>query len=452
MEIKKSSSLYSLFLHYLTLFCIVGITLIMLFVFIFYFALKNKFILSANYSELAIQKIKNQLIIDTPFDSSLIPFTCTYTLFDKNGKIKSSNIKKGELEDLNKYLTDKLQQSKYQYVLIERNNNDKLIIKYDVLAHFSNPKLHKLFPNPELILLLISFSFLIIVAIFISIRFSKKLKVELSPIIKATNAIKEKDLDFDVVSTHIREFNTVLQSIDNLKLALSTSLKEQWKMERNKNFQISAIAHDIKTPITIIKGNSELLLETYPSPEDRILLEYIKTSSEKIEKYSELLIASSFTTEDENCNKDNIYVLDFVEDLINQSKALCKIKNITLHTEQHTLPKYFYGDKILINRAVLNIIDNAIQHSPNKSTVVFKIIGISNSLSFIIIDCGIGFTANGLKYATNKFYTQQTSRSGTHYGLGLHIAKMVAKKYNGKLTIENKNNNKGAKVSLILYN
>ncbi len=89
--------------------------------------------------------------------------------------------------------------------------------------------------------------------------------------------------------TGIREFNAVLHSIQDMEKALEQSLKEQWEMEQNRRMQISAVAHDLKIPLTVVRGNVELLLEEDFSGGDRELLEGIRAGAGRIEQYTGLL-------------------------------------------------------------------------------------------------------------------------------------------------------------------
>lgn len=99
-----------------------------------------------------------------------------------------------------------------------------------------------------------------------------------------------QDLDFEVKNSDVKEFNEVLISISNMKIALKESLMMQWHMEKEKKNQICALAHDIKTPITIIKGNAELLKESQLCQEDREFTDYIINNADKVEKYISILI------------------------------------------------------------------------------------------------------------------------------------------------------------------
>ena len=454
MEIKrkKDISLHMLFLRYLAIFCTIIIFIISIIIFSFYYALSKGFILPANFAEQTLNEVENQLQESEPFDQSLIPFTCTYTLFTETGEIKNSNMSKKDLEYVKEYFSENNNTLMEKYKIIKRSDGDSIVIKYDILAHFASPVLHKLFPKPELLAIIISFSCMILTAVVIALRFSRKLKTQLDPIINATDSIKQRKLDFEIIPTQIKELNRVLESINKLKTALSDSLNQQWNMEQNKKIQISAIAHDIKTPLTIIKGNTELLLESEISKEDKGLLQYIKTSSERIENYIQLLITSITIKDTVNLHNQSFYVKDFISKIINQGKAICHVKNITLYTDVNCLPETFVGDELLISRAILNIIDNAVEYSPYESKIEFRINGSDKDLSFIVADRGKGFSAEGLKNATTEFFTEQIERSGNHYGMGLYIAKSVAEKYQGQLEIKNRLKGNGAVVSFTIRN
>lgn len=89
--------------------------------------------------------------------------------------------------------------------------------------------------------------------------FAKELRKELKPVMDATTKIEEQELEFNISSSRIIEFNDILKSIYNMKNSLKKSLKTQWNIERQQKEQVSALAHDLKTPLTIIGGNADRL-------------------------------------------------------------------------------------------------------------------------------------------------------------------------------------------------
>ncbi|MTV64584.1 histidine kinase dimerization/phospho-acceptor domain-containing protein, partial [Streptococcus pneumoniae] len=82
------------------------------------------------------------------------------------------------------------------------------------------------------------------------------------------------------------EFNDVLNSLDIMKKALSDSLRENWIKEENKRSQISALMHDLKTPVSIVQGNAELLKVTDLTDEQKDYVEYIIKNSTRISDYT----------------------------------------------------------------------------------------------------------------------------------------------------------------------
>lgn len=455
MDLKwlKTTTLFRLFLRYILIFCSVIVFCAMAFMMSFLYGINTGVILPANYSESELQSVESQLRESEMFDESLIPFSCTYILINQDGTLESSNMSEDEVLQIQKSLTEKPyfpSSATVQYKLINRLDGSSLLIKYDILAHFASPMLHNLFPKPELLIIVVLFILFILLTLIIALAFSKRLKIELVPIEQATTAIKEQDLHFEIRTTRIKEFNKVLQSMDELKIALTDSLKQQWEMEENKSNQIAALVHDIKTPLTIIKGNTELVLEGELAVQDNDLLENILHSSVKIESYIDLLMLATTLSNPAMVNKQLFSLPDFIMTMEKQGESLCRYKNIELIVERHNIPPTIMGDVTLIGRAVLNILDNAIEYAPSGSQIVFRITGKDDDIHFTVIDNGKGFSVEGLKNATAEFFTEKVERSGKHYGMGLYIVDSVAEKHGGKLLIANRNDTSGAVVTLII--
>lgn len=451
MAIKKQKAigLYWLFLKFLAFFCFSTVLLILTLYMILVIGINSGFILPANYAEQTVRQISEQIADMEEFDEAVIPFPCKYVLFDENIKVLSSNMNPNEIAKAQEVWRNSAVYTNEWYMIIHREDS-VCIISYDMYPHFSSPVLHKIIPNPEWCGIALFFVGFFTMAIGIAFAFGRKLKKELEPIMEATEAIKRQDLHFDVNATRIREFNTVLESIQGMSEALEDSLKQQWSLEQHRKRQISALAHDIKTPLTIIRGNTELLQESELYPEDMELLDYIHTSSDKIEKYLGLLMAAAKAEKDDELKSENFSVSTCIKELEKQAKAQCKAKNISLIIKKEALPEVFCGDKELIFRAVTNILDNAIEYTPEFGEIEFIMRGSSNQLTFTVTDHGKGFSEDSLRLATQEFYTEQKERSGKHYGLGLFMAKSVAIKHNGELLLANKSDGCGAIVTLVI--
>lgn len=447
MEIRKKTtiSIYRLFLEHLIGLSVAIIVFIMVLILLASISFQSGFVLQANYTEEKLNQLEGTLIEN--FDKNRLPPYCSYVVIDVNGEIITSNMTEKDIKKTKSYLLSGTKSYFDFYKQISQDNGNIVIIKYDMLAHFSNPILHKMIPYPEIFMLFVLFGFIILFAIITSSKFTKKLKQNLNSIITATEKIENQDLNFDITPTRILEFNSVLDAIDKLKVALSISLKEQWDKEQQKKLQLSALAHDIKTPLTVIKGNVELLAESDSSKEDKELISFIQASSDTIEKYLELLM-SVVNNNSIHIDKNMVSLKDFLYDICTEAVPLCKTKNIEFTLNSNFKCDMMYADSELMKRAIINIIDNSVRYSDTNGQIYFTVSDNESYITFDIADLGKGFSEESLNKATQEFFTEETSRTNHHYGLGLSFAKAIADMHNGTLEIKNQIDTKGAIVSL----
>lgn len=450
MEIKhlKAPTLFSLFLKYLIAFCVSNLMVAAIFISLFLYALNSGFILPANYAQMQLTQSKEALESSQPFDEDLIPFTCTYALFDKDGRLLEGNMEKTDIEKAQTILSGN-GQTAYKYFFFAEREDGYCFVQYDMLTHFASPRLHRIIGKPELLFIILFIACFILLTILTAMKFGKKLKTQLAPLIAATNAIKEQELTFQITPTKVKEFNAVLDSIEDMKVALKESLEHQWEEEQNRRTQMAALTHDIKTPLTLVKGNAELLMESELQKEPLELAKTIHHSSEKIEQYLALLMDTAIIDNLSAFTGEVFSIDDLITEISVQAKALCQPKQLDFTLLCKKTPDTFYGDKTLIFRGVMNILDNAAEHSPLQGKISFCVRRISHGLELIVTDEGKGFSAASLKQAANQFYTEQQERSGKHYGIGLYLAKSVAEKHGGMLTLSNHAEG-GAVVTLTL--
>ncbi|MCQ4936687.1 HAMP domain-containing sensor histidine kinase [Anaerotignum propionicum] len=447
MEIrkKKTISIYRLFLEHLIGLSIATIVFILALIVIISVSFQSGFILPANYTDIKINQLEETFV--ESFDKSALPPYCSYVVINVNGDVSESNMTERELKKTKSYLLSGNKSYYDFYKEISQYNGNIIIIKYDILAHFRNPLLHKMIPYPELLMLFFLLVCIILFAVIAAAKFSKRLKQNLNSIIIATEKIGNQDLDFDIIPTQILEFNTVLNTIEDLKVALAASLKEQWDKEQQKKSQLSALAHDIKTPLTVIKGNAELLAESDSSKEDKEMISFIQSSSDTIEKYLELLM-NVVNNRSIHIDKNIISLTDFLHDVSTESVALCKTKRLAFMLNNTVKCDTIYADGALLKRAIINIIDNAVRYSQTNSEIDLTVSENGAYIMFYIADKGRGFSEESLKKATQEFFTEDTSRTNQHYGLGLSFAKAVAEIHQGTLELKNHIDTEGATVGI----
>ena len=159
------------------------------------------------------------------------------------------------------------------------------MLKYYVGSQYKSNWMQKYLPAPETLLLMLIGINCIAVCVCLTLRYSQKLKVQLAPLTMATEQIQYQNLDFEVGSSEISEYNAVLYSISKMKDSLKSSLEQQWKIEQLQREQIAAFSHDLKTPLTVIQGNIDLISETKLDDEQQLYAKYITESLEQMQLY-----------------------------------------------------------------------------------------------------------------------------------------------------------------------
>lgn len=442
---NKSKKLRTIFIEYIIS---IGIFIIILMIINYLiFAVASIGVYPANYSERIIKKNFDELKNSPKVTMDLLAPMSSFGVYSENGDYLYGNFPAQDIEaNWDSYSKDKNLIGLATYITSIEREEGILIIDYPLTMQFTNEKLRSVLPNAEATILFLFLIQLIITTILWSNRFVKKINGELKNLLIAMGKIEEQDLDFDVGTSNIEDIGIVLQGINKMKNSLKAALEKQWLLEQQKREQISALAHDVKTPLTIVKGNAELLKETDMTEEQKIYCDYIEDSSKQMEEYLKRLLSITKEEIDNSESNEIIYIMKLINSLKNQVEALGKMKDMNIvwdiDIEEET---YIKGNEFELERALMNIITNAVDFSPNGFTVIIKT-DINNSLLITqVIDKGEGFSKKMLKYGKEQFFMENESRTKTgHHGLGLYIANTIITKHNGELILSNDKNGGGS--------
>ncbi|HIW42794.1 MAG TPA: HAMP domain-containing histidine kinase, partial [Candidatus Mediterraneibacter vanvlietii] len=373
-----------------------------------------------------------------------------YLILDKDFNELYSNMVAEEREDALSYAKGEYsnQGSKRQYVLVVRDN-ELCVLQYFIGSQFTVSWLPDFFPSPDTLMLALIVVNSLLVITFLTARFAKIFRNQLHPLMEATKEISEQNLDFEVGHSNIKEFEDVLCSFSSMKDNLKSSLEKQWNAEKLQREQIAALAHDLKTPLTVIQGNADLISETELDAEQRLYAEYIGCSSEQMQLYIRTLIDISRATIGYQLHRENIDLPAYVEQLREQINVLCQTKKIELQMEIENLPAALSADKLLLERAIMNVVNNALDYSPQDSSISISMIGNKGSLEISVTDAGPGFSQEDLLHAEEQFYMADHSRSSDlHFGMGLFITKSIIRQHGGQLILSNSEKTGGARVTI----
>ncbi len=254
-------------------------------------------------------------------------------------------------------------------------------------------------------------------------------------------------------SLTITEFLETNQKINHMQQQIEGMLEKERKQKEALAFKVSAASHDLKTPLTVIQGNSELLSQ---SAIEGKYLPYIQdihiASNRMIEYINRLLLYSKTYYENENEWKE--YSLqDVIESIDQEIHYLLKDKSIVTFQYDEQIDKnatvYLHLNYLL--RAVMNMMQNALEYSQaDKKSIKVDLQYTHQQLVISVWNNGAHLTEETLEHADSLFYRKDKNRNlnDAHFGIGLAFVKRVSELHHGSLEI--KNEDYGVKVTIRL--
>lgn len=444
---EKSISISIFYLKYI-MYMIISILLICIIDFLFFYVLINLgLVYPANYAEKQIKNVQGMIEDADTITEDLIPDLCQYVVFGLDGNVKAANMGENNIKEAWDAVNGKYFSSLAVFYKVIKRKNEYCVLRYKIIPQYTSSFLRKYLLPPQTLLSISLVIFILASVIAVSIRFGCVFKNKLTPLILTAQEIQNQNLDFSVGTVNIKEVNDVLAAMDKMRSTLKYSLESQWKAEQMRKEQISALSHDLKTPLSIIRGNAELLYDTSLTEEQAEYIAYIEESSLKMQDYIKMLIEITKSDNLASPEFQETSIDSFAQDIKEQAERLCLVNNIKLQWIYRCGEEKIYIDKNLLERAIINVLLNATEYSPQEGTITFEIYYKDESVVFSVSDMGKGFNDETLKYAKIQFYMEDSSRSSKiHYGIGLYFADTVVKQHGGSLVLKNLEGQSGARV------
>lgn len=277
--------------------------------------------------------------------------------------------------------------------------------------------------------------------------FRNKMTIPLTQLESAAQKISEKNLDFEIEYSGNDEMGKLCESFEIMRKQLAKNNIEMWNMiEEQKRIQ-HILAHDIRTPLTVTKGYTDILLEYIPKgkcSQKKILetLECINRNTVRLENFVNRISDMQKLDEMKIC-KQHIQVQSLFEELEESARMICKDKKLTFINESNC--KTVFTDSEVLEQIIINLITNAVRYAADEVKLSCK---CADSHLFIAVsDDGRGFSEDALKHATEPYFTEEDKTNGIHYGLGLAICRELCEKLGGKISCHNSS---GATVTIEL--
>lgn len=457
MEVKrKPKTIAAIFLRYISLFCVNTLLILGIIFLAFNLLINMGRIRRADDMQTRLNEGISDIKKADKVTSDILPEGCGYGVYDKDGKYLYGTYKKDEaVEAWNNYKEDNIYtRSKGYYRFITREDEEICIVNYWIGARYTNALWNHYLPGPESMSVILFVLLFLLQAVILARHFGKHMSRRIEAMNEMTEKILMKDLEFGEEHSDIREIDRVMDSLYQMKCALKESLEEQWNLEKERQDQIAALAHDIKTPLTIIKGNAQLLEEGSLAKEEREYNRYILQNVAEIENYlamlQEMLLSAA-----ESGGQEKICCQELGDRLKEQAELLASASKQKILCKKEELAGEAICDYSQVIRAWNNIVGNALEYNPEgkEIRIDFQIIREEGQAYLLakVADWGRGFDAKDLAHAAEQFYQGDQSRHDrTHHGIGLYTAARFAKEQGGRLMLSNSKETGGAEVALYL--
>ncbi len=259
----------------------------------------------------------------------------------------------------------------------------------------------------------------------------------------AMNQIRDGDLDYSVESETEDEIGQLCEDFEDMRIRLKELIDSRLAYEEDIKGLISNISHDLKTPLTAIKGYAEGLMDgVADTPEKQE--KYLKTIMTKANDMSILVDELAFYAKIDNntipYTFKEINLHEYFEDCIEELSLELEIKKVELIYRNDTDPSVeVVADAEQLKRVINNIIGNAVKYMDKPNTQIrIRLHDIGDYIQVEIEDNGIGIPKSDIPYIFDRFYRADASRNSRKggSGLGLAISKKIIEDHSGRIWAE----------------
>ncbi|MFQ3545549.1 ATP-binding protein [Halobacillus rhizosphaerae] len=288
--------------------------------------------------------------------------------------------------------------------------------------------------------------FLIVVLtnIILSYLMARRILQPVRQLSEAADKISEGNLDFYMESKNKDELGKLVNTFDDMRGKLKESLELREHYENNRKELIASISHDLKTPLTSIRGYVEGIQDGVAKTEDKLerYLGTIRSKAEYMDRLiNELFLYSKLDLKKEPFNFEKVKISPFIEDYVEELKFELAQENVQVSLNvQKTAHAIVSIDRNKMIRVLNNILNNSVNYVENgKGRIEIDVNEQEETVMIRISDNGSGVSMEEISNIFNRFYRSDPSRSSKTggSGLGLAIALQIIKAHGGEIWAEN---------------
>ncbi|MGH2460702.1 MAG: sensor histidine kinase [Chloroflexota bacterium] len=258
----------------------------------------------------------------------------------------------------------------------------------------------------------------------------------------AARQIAAGDLNFDLPDSRVSEVAEVGTAFRAMGAALEASIGQQARLEQERRMFINAIVHDLRTPLFSLRGYLEGLAEGVANSTEKTE-KYVQICREKADALdrlvSDLFAYAQIEYLEQAPGREPLDLGALLQRLVDGFQPLASGMAIVMSTRGDSSGCWIAGDAHLLTRAVENLLDNALRHTPTGGWIEVSWRHEKERLAFSVVDSGPGFDPRDLPRVFTPLYRADTSRNRQTggAGLGLTIARQILRAHGGDLVAGN---------------
>jgi heavy metal sensor kinase len=298
-----------------------------------------------------------------------------------------------------------------------------------------------------IVLLVLSSIAMIIVSWFGSDWLARKTVKAIDALSRTAEAVSESSLNDRV------KLDSLYSEFQQLAHAFNSMLDRLQKGYDTQRHFVDYAAHEMQTPLTILRGNLEVALQKVRTAEEyrEVLVSNLKQVERLIRLTKSLLTLAQFASDRPPVHLTPVKLEPLLRELVEDLALIAADRNIQLSLDSEAVPAVL-GDELRLKELVINLLDNALRYTESGGAITVRLRASGDVVTVAVQDTGQGIGSEHLPHLFERFYRTNTGRArnsdGT--GLGLPIVKEIAAAHNGMIAVESEVD-KGSIFTLTLH-
>lgn len=272
-----------------------------------------------------------------------------------------------------------------------------------------------------------------------TIFYRRKLDKPLKILLDASENIARNELDFSVEIPEQNELGQLCQSFEKMRASLQESYYEMWRQVEDRKRLNAAFSHDLRTPLTVLKGQNQMLIKYANQMSKEKVAETAQMMRRHITRLEHYVDTMNDVQALENIalQKRPVNAPELVGPMRETGALVCVDKEFVLISEIAELSpsEEWLLDAEAFMQVYENLLTNAVRFARERVTVALTL--RKDVLSLTVRDDGAGFSEKELLHATEPFYKSAKEKGTNHFGMGLHICQILCEKHGGRLSLSN---------------